>query len=168
MRSSLPTKKRMKGVLDVLNDLLEKAQGELDGARAKENTDMQNFQMLKQSLTDEIKFANKEKNEASTSKSASAEAKATAEGDLGVTSKDLAEDVKELKGLHHNCMTKAEEFEAETKSRGEELNALATAKKIVKEATGAALEQNAESFLQISKLASRTDLANFEVVRLIR
>ena len=60
-------------------------------------------------------------------------------GDLDVTSKALAEDIKELQGLHHNCMTKAEEFEAETKSRGEP-KALAT-KKIVKEATGAALDQ---------------------------
>lgn len=157
------------GVLDVLNDLLEKAQGELDTARSKENTDMQNFQMLKQSLTDEIKFANKEMDEAKKSKSESTEGKATADGDLNVASKDVAEDVKELQGLHHNCMTKAEEFEAETKSRGEELKALATAKKIVKEATGTALDQTVEeSFLQVSKLSSRVDLANFEVVRMIR
>ena len=153
------------GTLDVLNDLLEKAQVELDDARSKETSDMQNFQMLKQSLTDKIKFANKEMDEAKKSKSESAEGKATAEGDLDVASKDLAEDIKELQGLHHNC-TKAEEFEAETKSRGEELQALATAKKIVKEATGAALDQ--ESFLQISKISSRTDLANFEVTRMIR
>jgi len=151
------------GVLDVLNDLLEKAQGELDGARTKENSDMQNFQMLKQSLEDEIKFANKEMDEAKKSKAESSETKATAEGDLDVSSKDLAEDVKELQGLHHNCMTKAEEFEAEVKSRGEELKALATAKKIVIEATG-----GAASFLQMSKLSSQTDLANFEVVRMIR
>jgi len=154
------------GVLDVLNDLLEKAQGELDSARQTETTDINNYQMLKQSLTDEIKFANKEKDEAHKSKSESAEAKATAEGDLDVTSKDLAADIKELAGLHHNCMTKAEEFEAETKSRGEELKALATAKKIIKEATGAALDQT--SFLQTSKLSTSTDLANFEVVRFVR
>jgi len=154
------------GILDVLNDLLEKAQGELDSARQTETTDINNYQLLKQSLTDEIKFGNKEKDEAHKSKSESAEAKATAEGDLGVTSKDLAGDIKELAGLHHNCMTKAEEFEAETKSRGEELKALATAKKIIKEATGAALDQT--SFLQVSKLSTRADLANFEVVRLVR
>jgi len=156
------------GVLDVLNDLLEKAQAELDDARKAETASLQNFEMLKQSLTDEIKFADKEKEEAKKSKSESAEGKATAEGDLDVTSKALAEDIKELQGLHHNCMTKAEEFEAETKSRGEELKALATAKKIIKEATGAALEQTADSFLQTSKLSSQADLANFEVVRFVR
>jgi len=156
------------GVLDVLNDLLEKAQAELDDARKAETASIQNFEMLKQSLTDEVKFANKEKDEAKKSKSGSAEGKATAEGDLDVTSKALAEDIKELQGLHHNCMTKAEEFEAETKSRGEELKALATAKKIIKEATGAALAQTEDSFLQTSKLSSQADLANFEVVRFVR
>ena len=77
---------------------------------------------------------------------------------MDVTYKALAEDI-------HNCMTKAEEFEAETKSRGEP-KALAT-KKIVKEATGAALDQ-ATSFLQTSKPSSQVDLANFEVVRFVR
>lgn len=70
------------GVVDTLNDLLEKAQTQLDTARAKEEADIQNFEMLSQSLTDEIKFANKEKDSAAKSKSESEEGKATAEGDL--------------------------------------------------------------------------------------
>jgi len=65
-------------------------------------------------------------------------------------------------------MTKAEEFEAETKSRGEELKALATAKKIIKEAIGGAALDQVDSFLQTSKLSSQADLANFEVVRYVR
>merc|ERR1719399_1172292 len=156
------------GVLDVLNDLLEKAQGELDSARQTETTDINNYQMLKQSLTDEIKFANKEKDEAHKSKSESAEAKATAEGDLDVTSKDLAGDIKELAGLHHNCMTRAQEYEDETKSRGEELAALAKAKQIIKEAVALPQTDAETSFLQVSKLSTSTDLANFEVVRMVR
>merc|ERR1719503_316175 len=98
------------GVVGVLNDLLEKAQGELDAARTKEQADLQNFQMLHQSLTDEIKFANKEMDEAKKSKSESEESKATAEGDLDVTTKDLNNDLAELDELHHNCMTKANDF----------------------------------------------------------
>jgi len=117
------------GVVGVLNDLLEKAQGELDAARQKEQADLNNFEMLKASLTDEIKFANKEMDEAKQSKSGSEETKATAEGDLGVTTTDLNNDVSSLADLHHECMTKAQEFETETTSRGEELKALATAKK---------------------------------------
>jgi len=147
------------GVMDTMNKLLEEAQAQLDAARNKETASIQAFQMLKQGLEDEIKFANKEMDEAKQSKSASSEKKATAEGDLDVTSKDLAEDIKTLQELHHNCMTKASDFEAETKSRGEELKALATAKKIIKETTGGASDQSygldQESFLQMPQGESR-------------
>merc|ERR1719230_1264466 len=97
---------------------------------------------------------------------ASAEGQATAEGDLSVTSKDLAEDIKDLATLHQDCMSGAEDFEAETKSRGEELKALTVAKKIIVEATSGAAEQS-YSLLQIS-MSSGVDLANFEAVRFVR
>merc|ERR1719262_1858670 len=99
----------------------------------------------------------------------SSENKAAAEGELSVTSKDLAEDIETLSTLHHDCMKGAEDFEAETKSRGEELKALATAKKVVIEATSGAADQS-YSFLQVSRtqLSSGTDLANFEAVRFVR
>jgi hypothetical protein len=66
-------------------------------------------------------------------------------------------------------MTGAEDFQAEVKSRGEELKALATAKKVLSEAIGGAAAQT-YSFVQVSRssLATGTDLANFEAVRFIR
>ena len=152
------------GVVGVLNDLLDKAQTELEGARTKEQSDLNNFEMLKQSLTDEINFANKEMGEAKQSKSGSEESKATASGDLDVTSTDLKNDLSELGNLHHECMTKAQEFETETTSRGEELKALATAKKIIKEATSLAQV----SFLQKARISTRQDLVNFETARFVR
>jgi len=151
------------GVVGVLNDLLEKAQGELDAARTKEAADLANFEMLHQSLTDEVKFANKEMDEAKKSKSESEESKATATGDLDVTTTDLNNDITELANLHHNCMTKANDFEAETKSRAEELKALATAKKIIIEATSLAQT----SFLQRTEISTRADLVNYEAVRYV-
>merc|ERR1719443_1141113 len=96
----------------------------------------------------------------------SQEGKATAEGDLDATSKDLAEDISSKSTLHQDCMTAAEEFELTTKSRGEELNALATAKKIIEEATGGAASQS-YSFLQL-KLSSGADLSKLEAVRYVR
>merc|ERR1719235_1273780 len=48
------------GIIGVLEGLLDKAQAQLDQARKTESTAVQNYQMLKQSLTDEIKFATKE------------------------------------------------------------------------------------------------------------
>merc|ERR1740139_1728609 len=66
-------------------------------------------------------------------------------------------------------MSRASAFEAETNSRGEELKALATAKRIIEESTGgAALGQ--VSFVQVSRsmLTSAQDLNRYEAVRLVR
>merc|ERR1719217_184384 len=160
------------GIIGTLEGLTEKAEGQLDKARKTEATAVQNYQMLKQSLTDSIKFANKDMDKAKKDKASSEEKKATAEGDLEVTSKDLAEDIKAKSTLHQDCMDGAEEFELATKSRGEELNALATAKKIIKESTGGAADQsyglNQISFLQTGRVASGADLAKAEAVRFVR
>jgi len=153
-------------ILDTLQNLKEKAEGQLETARNTETADVNNFQMLKQSLEDEISYGQKELDEAKKGIAESSESKATNEGDLAATSKDLAEDEKAKSTLHHDCMTKAENFEAETKSRGEELAALAKAKQIITEATS----MSQISFLQTSRssLASGADLAIFESVRFVR
>jgi len=71
-------------------------------------------------------------------------------------------------------MTGANDFQAETKSRGEELKALAEAKKVLEGALGAAAQSygaalDQVSLLQISSgLSSGADLAKFEAVRFIR
>merc|ERR1719217_754740 len=157
------------GIIGTLEGLTEKAEGQLDKARKTETTAAQNYQMLKQSLTDEIKFANQDMDKAKKGLSESQEKKAVAEGDLDVTSKDLAEDIQTKATLHQDCMSAAEEFELATKSRGEELKALATAKKVIAESTGGAAGQsyglNQVSFLQVS---SSADLAKVEAVRFIR
>jgi chromosome segregation ATPase len=57
-------------------------------------------------------------------------------------------------------MSRAEEFETTTKSRAEELKALAIAKKVIKEATGAA-----SSFVQV---ASTSGVGNTDAVRVVR
>jgi len=156
-------------IVDTLEDLLEKADAQLDALRKKEVAATHNYEMLKQSLKDEISFANQEMEDAKKGMSASAEKKTTASGDLAATSKELASDVATKETLHRDCMAAAEEFQATTKSRGEELKVLAEAQKTIKEATGGlALDQ--VSFLQLSRtsLSSGEDLANLEAVRLVR
>merc|ERR1719248_143067 len=142
------------GVVDVLEDLLEKATNQLDDARKAETKAKNEFEVLKQSLTDEIRFANEDLAKSKKALSETQETKATAEGDLAVTSKDLAEDTKALADLHAECMTKAAAFEGETKSRGEELGALAKAKSILAEMTAGATSQTygleQTSLLQLS------------------
>merc|ERR1719282_1325539 len=123
-------------IVDTLQSLLEKAEAQLDNARKKETANLHNFEMLKQSLEDELRFANKDLVDAKKNLAAASETKAQAQGDLSVTSKDLATDQEAKDNLHADCMAKAEDFESQTKSRGEELKALADAKKVLKEATG--------------------------------
>jgi len=143
------------GIVETLDGLLEKAEKSLEDVRKQETASLQSYEMQKQSLTDKIKFAKKELAEAKKSLASTSEAKAGAEGDLTNTKKDLAEDIKELEQLHHECLTKATSFEEETKSRGEELKALAQAKKIIQESTGGAagqsydLNQESVSFVQV-------------------
>jgi len=160
-------------IVGTLKDLSEKANSQLDVARKTETANLQNFEMLKQSLSDEIKNANKDLDAAKMGLAQSSEAKATAEGDLETTSTDLNADLAAKADLHQECMTKAEDFESETKSRGEELAAIAKAKVIIIEATGGAEEisYGGASFLQTasrSRLSSKADLAGFEVVRAVR
>jgi len=158
------------GIVDVLNDLLADAEGQLSDARKKESNLQNNYEMLKQELEDIMKFSGAEMDKKKKANAACAETKATAEGDLEVTNKALAEDIKQLAETHQECMTKAQDFEAETASRAEELKAIAAAKKVITEMTGGATSQT-YSFLQVttsSRLRTRADLANFEAVKYVQ
>merc|ERR1712060_438462 len=154
------------GIVDTLGDLLEKAESQLAELRSKETASLNAFQMLKQSLEDKIKYETKELDEAKTGIAASNEKKATAEGDLAVTTKNLNEDVLALSDLHHECLSKAQDYEAETKSRGEELAAIATAKKTIQETTGGATDLS-YGFSQTSFL-QRSGFQGLKVVRFLR
>jgi len=163
-------KSKSGGIVDVLNDLLADAEGQLEDARKAESNLQNNYEMLKLELEDVMKFGGQEMDKAKKANAALAETKAEAEGDLEVTNKALAEDIKQLAETHQECMTKATDFEAETASRGEELKVLAQAKKIIIEATGGATAQT-YSFLQLtttSRLRSRADLANLEALKYVK
>jgi len=163
-------KSKSGGIVDVLNDLLADAEGQLEDARKAESNLQNNYEMLKLELEDAIKFGGQEMDKTKKQIAANEETKAEAEGDLEVTNKALAEDINQLAATHQECMTKATDFEAETASRGEELKALAEAKKIIMEMTGGAAAQT-YSFLQLTsstRLRTRADLANFEAVKYVQ
>merc|ERR1712228_800218 len=67
---------------------------------------------------------------------------------------------------HHECLTKAQDYEAETKSRGEELTAIATAKKVIQETTGGAAGLS-YGLSQVSFL-QRSQSGGLQVVRFLR
>jgi len=158
------------GIVEVLNDLLTDAQTQLDEARKKETDNKFNYETLKLELEDAIKFGKSELAKTEKSKAATEETKGVAQGDLSVVNKALAEDIQQLADTHHDCMTKAQDFETEMQSRAEELKAIATAKKIIIEMTGGAgsqtyslAQQEGASFLQVN-LKTHSD-ASFEVIK---
>merc|ERR1719277_1541024 len=141
-------------IVDTLQDLAEKAEAQLADLRQKEVKDRHSYEMLKQSLEDEVKFATEDMAEAKKGVAESTERKATAEGDLDATSKELAEDIQAKEDVHQECETAAETYAAEKKSRDEELKALAAAKKVIVESTGgSALTQ-----VSLVQLESRKEL----------
>lgn len=137
-------------ILETLQGLLEKTESQLAKARKQEEQSQHEYNMKKQSLEDSKTVAKTEMDEAKSSKAATEEKKASSEGDLTSTSKDLKEDIKEMEELHHTCLSKATAFEEETKARGEEIETLAKAKKIISETTGDA-EENTYSFVQVDE-----------------
>merc|ERR1719262_2092157 len=149
------------GILSTLEDMLEKAKAEHADAQKAEMNAKFDFDLLKQKLEDAMANGDKQLAETKKEKAAAEEAKAVAEGELETSQKNLADDEKHLTDLHHECMTKATEFEESQHSRGEELEALEKAKTILKEKTGGAADRT-YSFLQV-KTESRTKAKNQEV-----
>merc|ERR1719428_330728 len=105
------------GIIATMEGLLEKAEAQLAACRKTEAENLHNFEVLKQSLTDELNFGNDDLAKAKKCVKEAEAAKSTAEGGLSVTSKDLAEDEKTKATLHSDCMTKATEYEQEAKDR---------------------------------------------------
>merc|ERR1719281_503454 len=157
-------------IFDVLEDMKEKAEGQLADLRKAESTTKHNFDMLKQSLEDEIEADTKDMDEEKSLKAATEEQKAGAEGDLAETTKELAKDKASLEEASTTCMQGAADHEATVKSRNEELNAIATAEKVLKETSRGAVDQS-YSLLQVraaSRLRSRADLKNAEVINVVK
>jgi len=154
----------------MLSDLKDKAETELADARKAESTAKHNYSMMKQSLEDQIAADTKDMEGEKAGKESAAEEKAIAEGDLAVTVKDLKASEKALKTANSDCMTTAADHEATVAARDEELKVIAKAKNILQESTGGA-EGQTYSLLQMatsSKMRTRADLANTEVVNLVK
>merc|ERR1712238_215473 len=137
------------GILDILEDLKEKAESSQSDLRKAEVNTRHNFEMLKQSLEDQA---------------AAAEAKATAEGDLEVTSKELASSKEQLATAQSSCVQVAADHEVTTAERKEELTVIAQARKILEDTSSGAVSQT-YSLLQIR---SRSELAGSEVVTAVK
>jgi len=163
-------KSQSSNIMDVLDDLKEKAEEELGDLRKAESGSKHNFAMLKQSLDDQVAADQKDMDSEKAAKAAADETQATAVGDLAQTTKTLANGEETLATTGTTCMTVAADHEATMNSRAEELAAIATAQKILKETSSGAVGQT-YSFLQLelgSGLTTRADLANAEIINLVK
>jgi hypothetical protein len=163
-------KSKSGGIVDVLEDLKDKAETELAEARKAESNTKHNYEMMKQSLEDQMAADTKNMNEEKSAMEKASEEKATAEGDLATTVKELKEGEEDLATANSDCMTTAAYHEATVAARTEELKVIATAEKILKESTSGA-EGQTYSLLQMaaaSKMQTRADLANSEVITLVK
>jgi len=154
-------------IVDVLEDLREKAEGQLSDLRKAEVNTRHNFEMLKQSLEDQLAADAKDMDDEKSGKAQAEESKATAEGDLEMTSKDLASSKGQLATAHATCLTMASDHAETVAARKEELAAIAQAKKVLSETVSGATSQT-YSLLQETSLKSRSDLVGSEVVAKVK
>jgi len=143
------------GVVDLIEDMKEKAEGQLQDIRKAETESAHNYDMLKQSVKDQLGADSGELEKQKARKASATEQKATAEGELQVTTKKLDESTKKLAATQSGCMQVAADHEATIEARKTELEALAKAKTVLRESTGGAEEQT-YSFAQVSAKAKTT------------
>jgi len=119
------------GIVDTLARMTDKAEESLATTRHREADAVHAFEMLRQSLEDEIKGMTEELSDSTHFKASSAEKLAQAQKDLVMTTKSFEEDTAYLKKLKFDCQTRAREFELTVRDDNAELTALAKAKAIL-------------------------------------
>merc|ERR1719195_1016662 len=122
-------KSHSSGIIDVLEDMKEKAEAELSDLRKVETNSQHNYDMLKQSLQDQMAADTKDMEDEKAGKAEAEEGKATAEGDLEETAKMLKNTKDDLDTASSTCMQTAADHEATVNARKEELKAIAAARK---------------------------------------
>lgn len=133
-------------LLAVLNEVLEKAQGELEKLRREEQEKLHSFQLLKQSLEAKMKLLNRDMASAQELKTEASQKKAAAEGSLVSAKKSMSEAAIALQDLQGSCLKKAAKFEKDMQARSEEVKALQEAKNAIAAKMGGDV-----SFLQLGR-----------------
>jgi len=131
-----------------LEDMKEKAEGQLSDLRKAEVNTRHNYEMLKQSLESQAADDQKHMDDERAGQKAAVEARASAEGDLGMTKKELAASKKQQATAQSTCMQTAADHETTVAGRKEELKVIANARKILEDTTTGA-EGQTYSFVQI-------------------
>lgn len=162
-------KSQSSGIVDVLGDMKDKAEGSLSDLRESEAKAKHDFEMTKQALTFQIAADTKDMNDEKAAKAEAQEGKATAQGDLEVVVKDLKAAKEELEEFKNTCMQTAADHEASMRARDAELKMIGQAIKILKETSGGA-EKQTYSMLQVASTSTltRARLAGTHALQFVR
>jgi len=160
-------KSHSSGILDILEDMQEKAEAQLAELRKKEVETQHHHNMLAQSLNAQLAADNKDMKNQKTAKASAEEEKATAEGDLQQTLKELKEAEAALSVSRTTCMRVSGDHEMSVQARKKELKVIAEAKTVLSETTSGAVQQT-YSFVQISQTRQRRQQTNHVVAQLNR
>lgn len=136
------------GLVTLLNEILEKAQNELETLRSEEKHRLHSFEALRQSIENKMKYRQRDVDNSKSRKTDASKRKAGAEEDLALALKSMKDDEAMLRDLQKSCITKASKYENGVQSRADEVNALSQAKKIISERLG----PPSLSFMQVKRV----------------
>merc|ERR1719420_1455025 len=138
------------GIMDILEETKDKAEVELSDARKAEMEATHSYNMVKQSLENEISTKKEKLADCQAQKSSNEEAKGSAEGEKAETTKTKGIDTETLETLKSECQGKAVEWEERLKSAKGEMGALDKAKEI--------LQSGVKALIQVSVRRSARSL----------
>jgi len=119
------------GILQTVQDMQAKAEGELSDLRKKDMTDAHDFGMIESGLKAEISHDSEKLEAAKSAKSSAEMALGTAQGDLAVATKTKEADTEYSASLNSECDMTAREWAARQKSAMEETAAIDKASEIL-------------------------------------
>jgi len=161
------------GIMDMLEDMKDKAEGQLGDLRKTETKARNSYGLLKQSLEDEIKAMTNELNDEKTGKAEAAEEKASSQGNLEVATQETKTSTQKEDQVRSDCQTVASDHESNVAARKQELKTIGEAERILQETTGGA-ESRQYSFLQtasasrVSQRVKSRQLAKTAVISMVQ
>jgi uncharacterized coiled-coil DUF342 family protein len=151
--------KKSGGLVELIDELRDKAETQLRELRTNEVKAKQNYGMISQSLKAQLAASKTEFDDEKSSKASAEQEIATAEGELDVTNRELTNAQESLKSTRAGCIQHAADHQASIASRKEELKVLAKAKQTLINAMGPAADRT-YSFLQVAAKVSSSDSAS--------
>jgi len=142
-------------ILDTLNDLKNKAEGQLQSLNKEEMEDKHSFEMLAQELNNSLKAEQTGAGEANNQKAESSETAARSQKSRDTAAADLSSNSKYLADTQQGCKEKASLWDRRSKERVEELGAISKAIEILTsdemKSKVASFKADQKSFIQTSE-----------------